>query len=360
MTTALGLDIGGANLKVADLDAAVRTTAFPMWQRSGELSSRLRSLSWIEHPDLVGVVMTAELADCFDCKADGVRYVVDSVQCAFPQSQIRIWLTSGEFAGPEDAVELPQLVAAANWHALATWVGRAVPDGPAILIDIGSTTTDIVPLMDGVPVPSGLTDLERLQLGELLYTGVRRTPLCAVSQSVVLAGREVPVASELFATVQDVHTVCQRIKEEHGNTDTADGKPSTVFAARRRIARMLCCDQSELSDRTIVEIAHQFAESQRNQLIRAVQRIQTAQRKQLQAAGHRKTDEEPKIVLSGSGTFLAEEVTAECGLSTTLSLAESTSLAVAEAACAFATARLVFERCRDDLLETAPLQESDD
>ncbi len=360
MTTALGLDIGGANLKAADLDAKVRTTAFPMWQRHGELTSRLRSLSWIEHPDLVGVVMTAELADCFDCKADGVRRVIDSVQHAFPQSEIRIWLTSGEFAEPDDAADLPQLVAAANWHALATWVGRTVPDGPAILIDIGSTTTDIIPLVDGIPMSSGLTDLERLQFGELIYTGVRRTPLCAVSQSVVLAGTEVPVAAELFATVQDVHTVLQSITEDRGNTDTADGKPSTVRAARRRIARMICCDQSELSDQTIGQIAQQFAGSQRDQLIKAVQRIRTAQRKQLQAAGHRKADEKPQIVLSGSGTFLAAEITAECGLSTTLSLTESTSSAVAEAACALAIARLVFERCRDDLLETVSSHETGD
>ena len=71
MTTALGLDIGGANLKAADPDGQVRVATFPMWQQHRELTDRLRSLSWIERPDLVGVTMTAELADCFETKADG-------------------------------------------------------------------------------------------------------------------------------------------------------------------------------------------------------------------------------------------------------------------------------------------------
>ena len=358
MTSTLGIDVGGANLKAADLDGNVRTAAFPVWQRHGELTDQLRSLSWIEHPDLVGVVMTAELADCFKCKADGVSWVIDSVQHAFPRSEVRIWLTTGEFTEPDDAVLLPNLVAAANWHALATWAGRAVPDGPAILIDIGSTTTDIIPILDGVPMTSGLTDLERLQFGELIYSGVQRTPLCAVNQSVVLAETEIPVAAEWFATTLDVYTTLGLIPEDHSHTDTADGRPSTVNDARRRIARMLCCDRSELSDETIDQIAQQFADTQRRQLIRGLQRIRTAQRKQLHAAGCHQADDEPQIVLSGSGIFLASKVAASCGLSRTLNLSDSASPAVAEAASAFAIARLVFERCRVELLETVSLHET--
>ena len=357
MTTALGLDIGGANLKAADLDGMVRTVEFPMWKQHRCLSDRLQTLAWIEHPDLVGVTMTAELADCFDCKADGVCWVIDSVQQAFPQSEVRVWLTTGEFAAPDDAVKLPELVAAANWQALATWVGRAVPHGPAILIDVGSTTTDIIPLLDGTPMASGLTDLERLQHGELVYTGVRRTPLCAVSHSVVLDGIEIPVAAELFATTQDVNIVLGSIVESPEDTHTADGRPATVQAAQCRIARMLCCDQAELSGEAIIQIARQFAKTQCSQLIKALERVRTTQAQQLQAAARPEANTDPQIVLSGSGEFLAAKVVADCHLTTTVNLGQSGSAAVAEAACAFAIARLVFERCRDDLLEEVPFHD---
>lgn len=357
MTTTLGLDIGGANLKAANLDGQVRIIPFSMWQQHYNLAKQLRTLAWTEHPELIGVTMTAELADCFDCKVDGVSWVIESVQQAFPKSEIRVWLTTGEFAEPDDAVELPELVAAANWHALATWVGRAVPDGSAILIDTGSTTTDIIPLVDGVPVSSGLNDFERLGFGELVYTGVRRTPLCAVTDFVVLNDVRFPLAAELFATTQDVHVVLRSIDEDARDTNTADGKPSTVNAARSRISRMLCCDQAELGGETIDSIARQFADAQRNQLIDACSQVRNRLTKQLQSAGREDADIEPKAVLSGSGAFLAADVAAECGLTILTNLKESAPKSVAEAACAFAIAQLVFERCRDDLLQAVPFNE---
>ena len=76
-----------------------------------------------------------------------------------------VWQTGAEFVTLSIARDIPLLVAAANWHGLATWLGRLAPKGNALLIDIGSTTTDIIPLLDGVPVPAGLTDREMAAIG---------------------------------------------------------------------------------------------------------------------------------------------------------------------------------------------------
>ena len=56
------------------------------------------------------------------------------------------------------------------------------PDSPAmaLLLDLGSTTCDIIPIAYAHPQPFGRTDTARLKSGELVYCGVRRTPLCAV------------------------------------------------------------------------------------------------------------------------------------------------------------------------------------
>ena len=162
--------------------------------------------------------MTAELADCFSTKSEGVRFIIQVVEAAanntFATSSTRsksssptilIWSTDGHFILPSQASDSVLKFAAANWHALATWVGPSAPTGNNILIDIGTTTTDIIPLVDGRPVPAGLTDLARLQSGELTYSGVWRTPLCAIAYSVPFRDGYCQLAAELFATTLDIY-----------------------------------------------------------------------------------------------------------------------------------------------------------
>ena len=53
----------------------------------------------------------------------------------------------------------------------------------ALLIDVGSTTADVVPIVAGRVAATGRNDLERLQAGELVYTGVLRTNLAAIARA---------------------------------------------------------------------------------------------------------------------------------------------------------------------------------
>ena len=129
--------------------------------------------------------MTGELCDCFATKRDGVRRILAEVEKAFPAIPIGVWSTNGQFVTAEGARQNLLSVAAANWHALATMVGPIEHAGRNVtrklLIDIGSTTTDIIPIIKGKPATKGLTDPERLRSKELVYTGTRRTPVCAVA-----------------------------------------------------------------------------------------------------------------------------------------------------------------------------------
>ncbi len=191
---ALGIDIGGANLKAATSTGIAKTEVFEIWRAPNQLAARLRTL--IDHfppADLLAITMTAELADCFITKAEGVAAIVAAVQDAAGSTPVAIWQTNGQFTTPANAVQPPLSVAAANWHALATWAGRLAPQGKALLVDIGSTTTDIIPLQDGHPSKKrGQTDLGRLLNHELVYSGLRRTPLCAVASSVLAARPALP------------------------------------------------------------------------------------------------------------------------------------------------------------------------
>ena len=349
MARIVGLDIGGANLKAATHEGELRCQPFPLWQRPDDLKESLRELvsTLGPPPDLVAITMTGELADCFETRHEGATFIIDQVEDAFPDALIRIWMTSSEFAEPDDARELTSLVAAANWHALATWVARTVPTGPAILLDIGSTTTDIIPLLDGAPNHSGATDLERLISGELLYTGAGRTPICAVLPAVTLRSAPVPLAAELFATTLDAHILQGNVSENPQDTTTADGRPATKENSRNRLAHMVCCDHTDLDEQDLLAMAEQVVAAQTRQIVSALERI-------LKRCEHQA--KKPAVILSGSGDFLARNVVETAGVSRfshIYELAKMYRSDVSQSACAFAVARLAAERCLHDLIPEA-------
>lgn len=341
----IGLDIGGANLKASDGERRSVSRSFAMWRQPERLADELRDLlGEFERPHHLAVTMTAELADCFATKAEGVDRILTSVEAAV-DVPVHVWQRGGEFVSPSDARDLPMLAAAANWHALATWAGRMTPQGTALLIDMGSTTTDIIPIVDGLPATEGGTDIERLRSSELVYTGFRRTPLCAVSRLVVIgAGGIVPLAAELFATMHDVALILGDTEENSADCDTADGRPSTIDHALSRLARMLCCDRTELDDDQLLLIAGELRDTQQRQIGSALRAV-------IARLPRRAEDVRPpmNLLLSGEGERVLRQV---IGRTPALLDCETTSLRDtlgpehSTAACAFALARLGTERIR--------------
>ncbi|MBM4075731.1 MAG: hypothetical protein FJ267_08830 [Planctomycetes bacterium] len=388
----LGLDIGGANLKAATNHGQCVSRPFPLWKSPEKLSSEI---AWIFDKldgttcQAVALTMTGELADCFRTKAQGVSFIVDAVQAAITHLPIHVWTTSDGFVTPKQAILQPMSVAAANWHVLATWCGRWIPSGVGLLIDIGSTTTDIIPIVEGVPASKGKTDVERLLAGELSYSGVRRTPVCAIAQSVPfsLRGMSVvesasvevgdsrssvcalesqrmstpvpdppqqgegeknrvsnglsetthdrqscPLAAELFATTLDLYLLLGDIPEDTNDTDTANGQTATIDAAHGRLARMLCCDQTEVSLEAAMGIARFLADVQRRRLTGALEQVLKRLPNPCQS-----------IIISGSGSFLASRIAFEhksLSKASRRSLEEKFTPQIAESACAYAVAQL--------------------
>jgi (4-(4-[2-(gamma-L-glutamylamino)ethyl]phenoxymethyl)furan-2-yl)methanamine synthase len=209
--------------------------------------------------------MTGELCDCFETKREGVHAIIKAVRFASGGRRIRVWSTDGEFVDSEQAKANHLKVAAANWHALATFAGSYMPEGRAILVDVGSTTTDVIPILDGKPVPEGKTDYERMASKELLYTGVRRTPVCA------LMGFD--GAAELFATTLDVYLTLGMLPEDPNDRDTADGRPATRKYAYARLSRMLGGDSETVSEEQVRQLAEDCHWRQRGQLSKSIDRI---------------------------------------------------------------------------------------
>ena len=254
----IGIDIGGANVKIAT-DDGVETIYCPLWEGAplGEILSRYRTAD-----GAAAVVMSGELADCFCTKMEGIAWITKTVREVFPAALF--YGTDGRFY--DSAV--PAL-AAANWLASAACLHARDPDG--LLVDMGSTTTDIVPLRP-LSALYGLTDLLRLQKGYLVYTGLLRTTVPAVIRTVTLEGVPTPISAEQFAISADAHLVLGHIGETDYSCDTPDRKGRDRIACLRRLARVVCADLDEIGEEGAVQVAETFWEAQQDTIRAAVRK----------------------------------------------------------------------------------------
>jgi probable H4MPT-linked C1 transfer pathway protein len=256
----IGIDVGGANLKVVNDDGA-HLHYCPLWENA-PITSLLNQ--YVTAPDdPAAVVMSGELADCFESKMEGISFIVDAVKDAFCCT--RFYGTDAQF---HDCA-VPQL-AAANWLASADYLRAEYPD--AVLLDIGSTTADVIPLARFESL-KGLTDLLRLQKGYLIYTGILRGNVATLLQSVTLDTLITPVSSEYFAASADAHLVLGHITPAQYSCETPDKKEKTRTSALRRLARVVCADPEEIGIDGAQQIAEQFWEKQRGLICDQVQRI---------------------------------------------------------------------------------------
>jgi probable H4MPT-linked C1 transfer pathway protein len=294
------MDIGGANTKAAWLDGgSLRTVSrpFEVWRDRAALSAVLRDVAAevaAGPAHAVAITMTAELSDAFRTKREGVAFVLDAAQDALGAQPLSVLTTAGELVPVEAALARPWDVAAANWVATALAVADAHPD--ALLIDVGSTTADIVPIAAGRVAATAYCDLERLLAGELVYTGVLRTNLAAIAPRVPVRGEWCPVSSEYFAISADIHLVLGHLEPEAYDCPTPDGRPATVAFARERIARLVCSDLEQLGEDDVDAIVAFLHGEQLRQIEDAARRAQLAP--------------DAPVVAVGSGAFLGREVAA--------------------------------------------------
>jgi probable H4MPT-linked C1 transfer pathway protein len=336
--TILGLDIGGANLKVATPDKRAISVPFALWKQPDKLPASLAELV-AKFPDVeeLAVTMTGELCDCYETKREGVSAIIKAVRFASGGRRIRVWSTDGVFLNDNDAKLKHLKVASANWYALATFVGRYVRNGPAWLIDIGSTTTDVVPILDGRPIPQGRTDPERLACGEMLYTGIRRTPVIG------LFGVDEKLAAELFATTLDVYLHLGLIAENPDDKDTADGRPATRDCAFNRLCRMFCADRETVAKDRIDSLANDVVNRQKMLIETAVDRVWSPIQTALFDQKREPQEERRSAIVAGSGEFLITTLNMLSHCDELISLTDQLGPTVSACAPAYAIAVLATE-----------------
>jgi probable H4MPT-linked C1 transfer pathway protein len=297
-----GLDVGGAHLKAAQATPdgrVVRAMQVPcqLWRGLDRLEAALAEVAdAIEAGGPVGVTMTGELVDLFADRRGGVEALLSALAAAWPERKLAVWSGAKGFVAPEAAI--PEEVASANWLATAALAARRVGEG--VLVDLGSTTTDIVVLAGGRPAARATTDRDRLAAGELVYVGLTRTPVMALAAEAPFAGRRVPLMNELFATSADLFRVLGTLPESADQHPAADNGDKTAEASARRLARMLGADLADGSPADWRRLAGWLAGT-------LLRRVEDALALQLSRG---LVAEEAPLVGAGCGRFLVERLTA--------------------------------------------------
>ncbi|MDZ4099022.1 MAG: hydantoinase/oxoprolinase family protein [Methylophilaceae bacterium] len=296
----IGWDVGGANLKAVLLDennkvlAAIQL-ACPLWQGLDQLEDAINQvLQSFAQPEARHVAtMTGELVDIFANRSDGVIQISTCLREQLGPNLI-LYAGSSGFVGIDDVERYIPQIASANWYLSARYAANVFSDG--LMIDIGSTTTDLIPFRASKPINQGTTDAERMRLSELVYTGVTRTPLMALTQSIAFRGQKYGVAAEYFATTADIYRLTDELAASNDMAATADGAEKSAEASMRRLARMIGHDQEDAADTDWIELAHTFRECQLEQLEKAINKV----------LSHAQITAIAPFVGAGSGSFLVK------------------------------------------------------
>jgi len=262
----LALDIGGANTKKIFYDSGRILSEihyFPLWKRKSELTKFLESLK--AKCDVTAITMTGELSDVFSSKKEGARFIAESCEKVFKNA---FYLTSEKKLIKFKEIKNFLCVASANWLASVYLLEKKFKQG--LLIDIGSTTTDLIPF--GEKIKHAKSDLERLVKGQLIYTGFLRTPASSIVKEVPYKQKKISVSSEYFAIAADVYNVILNGKIDYF-VETPDRRGKTVKESKRRIARLFCADLDEIGESEILKICSYVAEEQINYLSKKIKKV---------------------------------------------------------------------------------------
>lgn len=301
-----GWDIGGAHLKLVTLAGAghvlwTRQWLTPLWQGLQSLDAAIMEAQALlaDSPVQHAITMTGELVDLFPNRSAGVRTLLERWRSHWPQASAWVY-AGGTPLLPLDSPGLdPLAVASRNWHATAALCAGQGQDG--LLVDVGSTTTDIIRIEAGRVCHREDSDGGRLASGELVYTGLVRTPVGTLTDRAPWQGRWQGLAQEFFATTADVYRVLGELDEQTDLQPAADGGGKSREHSVRRLARMLGRDADSGTDAEWIALAHYLAGCQRERLREAVMLCASAS-----------TDGLPRrIIATGAGRQIAIRLATE-------------------------------------------------
>tara|TARA_Y100000589_G_scaffold154232_1_gene146872 strand:- start:544 stop:1569 length:1026 start_codon:yes stop_codon:yes gene_type:complete len=232
----LGIDIGGAHIKIVGLDKEkkiilVKYMKFYFWKKKEKLFKFFDFVNSISSSHTkIGITLTAELCDIFETRIDGFKKIYE--ECRRLKNKFFFYTSSKEvFTVKSNTKKIISM----NWHATGKFISKNLND--AIIIDFGSTTTDIICIKNKVIKNLGFDDFSRLKNNELIYTGLTRTPIFGITNELILDGINYPVIPEFFSSMSDVYRINKSLDKVLDIDDTADNTEKNLSKSFIRVAR---------------------------------------------------------------------------------------------------------------------------
>jgi len=354
------MDIGGANTKACllliEYKKIIKSFSyieyFPFWEKTIKemLDMIVRVIKNVvdsnnyklENVDYIAITTTAELSDAFQTKREGIQTILSVLETVFNKNKLKFITYKGEFVDYETARSDYSLIAAANWASTALFLGQFIPN--CILIDGGSTTIDIIPIMNSIPVPQGKDDISRLIYHEMIYTGGLRATIPSITHHVPYKGKIIRVSFEKFALVSDVHRILNNISEEDYINDTADNRSKDLENCYARLSRTICMDTETISREDLDITANFIYQKQLDIITREIKAFMENLTKRFDEFRNN-----PKFVITGlSADFLIREPLQNLGFTEIISYEEITNIPKNIISSAFAIAGALYNQIKDD------------
>lgn len=255
----------------------------------------------LDDVDFIAVTITAELSDAFQTKREGILIILDALENVFKKEKLKFISNRSKFFNLETAKSEFNSIAAANWVSTALFLGQFV--SKCILVDAGSTTIDIIPIFESIPVSKGIDDISRLMNHELIYTGGLRATIPSITHHVPYKDSIIRVSFEKFALISDVHRILNNISQEEYINDTADNRSKSLHDCYARLSRVICMDIETLSKTELNIIANYIYEKQLDIISREIKAFMRNLTQRI-----KEFENNPKFVITGlAADFLIEK-----------------------------------------------------
>jgi len=350
----MGLDIGGVNTKAALIkfeNSKIQKSFsyieyFPFWEKTlkelplmfKKVKLKIMKLAKIKSKDLdyISISITAELSDAFQTKKEGILTILTALEEVFEIEKMFFIGNNNKFINFDQAKNNYNLIAAANWVATSLFLGKFIPQ--CILIDAGSTTVDIIPISNSIPIAQGKNDIERLMHHELVYTGGLRATIPSITHFVPYKNKNVRISFEKFALISDVHRILYNISENEYINDTADNRSKSIEDCYARLARVICLDLETINKEDLNQIAKYIYEKQLELLSIEIQQFMEELVFKVS-----EFEENPKFVITGlAAEFLIKRTLLKLGYNNIQNYEEITNISDSICSSAYAVAGALY------------------
>jgi len=304
-----GWDIGGAHLKVTRCNQQGHLThaieiPCPLWLGIKHLQQAIHTAQQQigQQQTLAAITMTGELVDIFADRQSGVSHILDCLLQFIPEQHCMVYAGEAGWLSPTQAKEQWQQVASRNWQASAVFTAQQIKQG--LFIDVGSTTSDIIPIQNNQAIPNAFSDFERQANSELHYAGAIRTPLIAIAHQAPFDGKFIRLAAEVFATTGDCWCLLDELDPTAICDSSADGQSWQQQDCARRLARLLGTDAAAHPPEHWQSLAQWFAAQQLDQLYTACKTV---------LSSHPTITPDAAIIGAGIGRFIIKHCAKKLG-----------------------------------------------